>query len=65
MYRGPERRQLDEEQKELLKEAFKEGAQEWLDDKFMTFGKWSATGIAAAALVALGMFILWTGGWHR
>lgn len=42
-----------EEQKALLKEAL----QEWLDAKWSAFGKWSARGIAAAALVALVMFL--------
>lgn len=42
-----------EEQKRLLKEAL----QEWLDAKYAEFGKWTARGIAAAALVALVVFL--------
>jgi len=48
-----------EEQKVLLKEAF----QEWLDAKFADFGKWSAQGIAAAAVGVLLYFIATHGGW--
>lgn len=35
--------------KEAFREAVKEAISEWLDKQFMTFGKWSAIGIAAAA----------------
>jgi hypothetical protein len=44
----------DEEQKNLIKEALRE----WLDDKFMQFGKWSAMGLAALVLAALVYFVL-------
>lgn len=47
-----------EEQKAIVKEAIGE----WLDDKFRAFGKWSAGGIAAAALAALAYFIFTHGG---
>jgi len=45
------------------KEAVKEGLQEWLDKKFMEFGKWSFKGIAAMALV--GLVYIWAAshGW--
>ena len=42
-----------EEQKQTHKEAIKEGLQEWLDDKFIEFGKLSMKGILAVLLVAL------------
>jgi hypothetical protein len=52
-----------EEIKELNKQAMKEGLQEWLDKKFMEFGKWSLKGITAMALV--GLVYLWASshGW--
>jgi hypothetical protein len=54
-----------EEQKEILKDAFREVAQEWLDKQFATFGKWTAAGIASALLVLA--FYLWMtmNGWHK
>lgn len=54
-----ERRKDNEEIKEALKEALKE----WLDLKFMQFGKWSALGVGAAALFALAYVILKSQGW--
>lgn len=54
----------DEEQ-EMMKDAVKQALKEWLDSKFSEFGKWSATAVAAAGLVALVYFILMTNGWHR
>lgn len=42
-----------EEQKAIVKEALKE----WLDEKFLAFGKWSLAAIGAAALAALAYFI--------
>lgn len=50
-----------QEQKDVVKQAFKE----WLDEKFATFGKWSAVSIAAMALGALLYFILRMNGWVR
>jgi hypothetical protein len=46
-----------EEIKELNKQAMKEGLQEWLDKKFMEFGKFSLRGIFALMLV--GLVYLW------
>lgn len=51
----------DRQEKAAIKEALKE----WLDEKFATFGKWSAAALAAAALTALVYFILILNGWHR
>lgn len=51
----------EEDQKRVIKEALKE----WMDDKFAQFGKWSAAGLAALALAALVVLILWSQGWHR
>lgn len=44
-----------EERKEIVKEALKE----WLDDKFLEFGKWSAAAIAVSFLAAVVYFIFW------
>jgi hypothetical protein len=54
-----------DEAKELMREAVKEAASEWLDDKFRQFGKWSIMGLAAAGLVAIVYFILQLNGWHK
>lgn len=50
----------DKEVKRLLKEAIRE----WLDEKYLEFGKWSARAIAAAFLVAVIYFILQMNGWR-
>ena len=44
----------EDEQKRIIKDALKE----WLDSKFMEFGKWTAMGIAALVLAALVYFVL-------
>lgn len=49
----------------MMREAVKEAAGEWLDDKFRTFGKWSMRGLAAAGLTALVYFFLFLSGWHK
>ena len=56
---------MREGDKDILKQAFKEGMREWLDEKFSEFGKWSMRGIAAMALVAMTWFILVSQGWHK
>lgn len=55
----------DEETKRILKAAFKEGLQEWLDVKWAEFGKWTATGIAVLAFGALVALIMWANGYHK
>lgn len=52
-------------EKDVLKEAIKEGLREWLDDKFMMFGKWSAAGLLAAAFAGLVYLALIGAGWHK
>lgn len=49
---------------EQTKEALKEALKEWLDEKFATFGKWAFASLAAAALVALIVFMLQMNGWR-
>lgn len=51
----------DEETKAALKQALKE----WLDEKFTTFGKWSAGMFGATILVGVVYFLLWVNGWHK
>ena len=41
----------------------KEAISEWLDEKFVTLGKWSLGGIGAAALALLAYFVLIKSGW--
>lgn len=48
-----------ENDKRVVKEALKE----WLDEKFMEFGKWSLGGIAALVLALIAYMILVTHGW--
>lgn len=50
---------------EDVKSAMKEALKEWLDEKFMIFGLWSARAIFAAGLVALTYFILKMNGWSK
>lgn len=59
----------DDEQKETArddqKEIVKEALKEWLDEKWATFGKWTAKGLATMAFSALVYWWLSTHGWHR
>lgn len=55
----------DWENRQREKEIYKEAMKEWLDEKFATFGKWTARTVAAAAFFALIYFVLWTNGWHK
>lgn len=47
-----------------MKEAVKEALKEWVEEKFMQFGKWSIKGIASLAFVALIYFIFKMHGWQ-
>lgn len=47
------------ESDKITKETVKEALKEWLDEKFLSFGKWTFASIAAAALVAVVYFIFW------
>jgi hypothetical protein len=49
--------------KNELKQVTKEALKEWLDEKFIVFGKWTITTVLAAALAALTYFILWANNW--
>lgn len=50
---------------ELVKAAFKEAMQEWLDAKYTALGKWTARGLAAALVTGLLYLLLTLNGWHR
>lgn len=54
---------IDRRKNDDVKEALKEALREWLDDKFMQFGKWSFFGLGALILSAVIYFILRTQGW--
>jgi hypothetical protein len=55
----------EQDTKELLKEAFKEGAKEWLNEKMTELGWWTLKGISAATIFALFYFILTIQGWRK
>lgn len=58
MDRYPDKREVE---KQLIKEAIRE----WLDDIWLSWGKWSAAGIAAAMFGAIIYLILIANGWHK
>jgi len=49
----------DEEKKAVVKEALKE----WLDEKFIQFGKWSLAAFSFLVFTALVYFVLKMNGW--
>ena len=51
--------------REMSKDIIKEALKEWLDEKFVTFGKWSAGGLAAIAIVAIVYIWLLSNGYHK
>lgn len=54
---------IDRRKNDDVKEALKEALHEWLDQKFMQFGKWSFWGLMALSFGALIYVILRTQGW--
>jgi hypothetical protein len=54
-----------DDRKQFIKDAMKEAMKEWLDEKIMSFGKWSLRAIGAAIIVALVYFILTVNGWSH
>jgi len=44
--------------KEETAQAVKEGLKEWLDEKILTFGRWTLRGLAAAGFAAIMWVIL-------
>lgn len=51
--------------KEVLKQAVKEAAKEWLDEQFKAFGKWTAAGLSAVAFYAVVKFFVISGYWPK
>lgn len=49
---------------ELMKSALKEALKDWLDDKFVQFGKWSLAGILAMAFAMVVWFFFFSHGWR-
>lgn len=49
---------------EVIKAALQEALKEWLDAKFVQFGKWSLAGIAAMAFAMVVWFFLVSHGWR-
>lgn len=53
------------DQSALIKEAFKEAASEWLDQKYSEIGKWTVRALGAAFLTAVVTLIVYTNGWKH
>jgi len=54
-----------DEQKQVIKNAIKEAAKEWLEDQYREFGRWTVKGLAALAFVTLLWLILERYGWKH
>jgi len=52
------------DQKIIMKQLFKEAANEWLDEKYSTFGRYSFWGLLALVFVGLVLFAMTMQGWH-
>ena len=50
---------------EVQKQAVKEALTEWLDDKFLAFGRWTFYGLMASAFAGLVYMALISLGWHK
>lgn len=50
--------------KDVQKEAVKEALREWLDEKFAELGKWTFTGLAAAAFAGA-VYLAVAGMWGK
>ena len=48
-----------------MKEAMQEALKEWLDSKFIQFGKWSMAALAAIVVASLTYLVLWANGWRH
>lgn len=50
--------------KDETKAAMKEAIKEWLDERFIMFGKWSLITFATCIFAAFIYFVAWMSGWH-
>lgn len=50
-----------EERKQFVKDAIKE----WLDERYISVGRWTVRTLAAAVFAALVYIILIANGWHK
>ena len=55
----------EDERKQLVKQAFKEAAREWLDDIYRSFGKWALRAVGAALVVGILYLVLALNGWSH
>lgn len=51
--------------KEEMKAAVREALKEWLDEKFIAFGKWSLHGLLAMCLAGGVYLAMIASGWHK
>lgn len=61
---------MTDEDKRIIAEAaqrriVKEAIKEWMDEKFVDFGRWTFTAFLASLLGALIYFMLIANGWHH
>jgi hypothetical protein len=54
-----------EEQKELYKQAIKEGVNEWMDNMYKTVGKWTIHGGLVTIVGLLGYMYGYAHGWFQ
>jgi len=52
-------------QQEDIRKALRDEVRAWLNDMFAAFGKWSFSGLLAAALAGLVYLALTGQGWHK
>lgn len=55
----------DRHTKDVVKEAIKEALMEWLNEKFLSFGRWTFLSMAAVLLVAIVYTILHLPGFRQ
>lgn len=55
----------DNDNNDRIKEALKDALKEWLDEKFLLWGKWSMGALLAVALTGLTYVILKGYGWTK
>lgn len=56
---------MPEIDRDVQKQAVKEGIKEWLDEQFAAFGKWSFVTLLSIAFAGLVYLALLGAGWHK